>query len=113
MLLIAGIQLRHPYLNPVNPDHVKLAAERVLALDDGILAGRHYDWVTDYANMLDEHGSPDQAIRFYLDSLRLNPNQEDVRKRLAALSPEIGRNKYLSDTSALKSPHDPYWALGY
>jgi predicted Zn-dependent protease len=113
MLLIAGIQLRHPYLNPVNPDHVKLAAERVLALDDGILAGRHYEWVTAYANMLDEHGSPDQAIRFYLDSLRLNPNQEDVRKRLAALSPEIGRNKYLSDTSAPNSPHDPYWVPGH
>lgn len=73
MLLIAGIQLRHPYLNPVNPDRVALAAERVLALRDGITAGQHYDWVTAHARMLDEQGNPEAAIRFYLDALRLNP----------------------------------------
>jgi predicted Zn-dependent protease len=113
VLLIAGIHVRHPYLNPFNPDRERLAAERVLALEDGILAGHHYDWLTAHARTLHEHGNPEEAIRFYQAALRLNPYQEDVRQRLAELSPEIERNEHLSDaTSALKS-HDPYWAQGY
>lgn len=108
MLLIAGIQDRHPYLNPLNPHRGVLAAERVLALQDGIVAGQHYDWVTAHARMLDEHGNPAEAVRYYLDALRLNPYQEDVRERLAALSPEIGRNEHLSDTTPPLKSHDPY-----
>jgi hypothetical protein len=113
MLLIAGIQDRHPYLNPVNPYRTMLAAERVLALDDGVVAGQDYDWVTAHAHMLDEQGNLAEATRFYLGALRLNPYQDDVRERLAALSPEIGRNEHLSGaTSALKWD-DPYWAQGH
>ncbi|WP_025040022.1 hypothetical protein [Nitrosospira briensis] len=110
MLLIVGIQDRHPYLNPVNPHRAALAAERVLALRDGIAAGHHYDWVTAHARMLDEQGSTGEAIRFYLDALHLNPYQKDVRERLAALSPEIGKNEHLSDTMFARKWDGPYWS---
>ncbi|SFW37508.1 hypothetical protein [Nitrosovibrio sp. Nv17] len=110
VLLVAGIQLRHPYLNPVNPDRVALAAERVLALDDGVLAGQHHDWVTAHARMLDEQGDSAEAIRLYLHALRLNPSQEDVRQRIVALSPDTGRKEHFSDAASALRSHDPYWA---
>lgn len=42
-LLSHAVEKRHPYLNPFNPDHNRLAAERVLALKNNIIAGRHAD----------------------------------------------------------------------
>ena len=60
-----AIETRHPYLNPFNPDHNRLAAERVLALKNNVVAGRNADWVLRYARQLDERGDTQQAIHFY------------------------------------------------
>ena len=51
------VAARHPYLNPFDPHHNRLAAERVLALKNNIIAGRHADWVLRYARELDEQGA--------------------------------------------------------
>ncbi|MEO6823783.1 MAG: hypothetical protein ABI167_03480 [Nitrosospira sp.] len=87
MLLIAGIQDRHRYLNPLNPHRVMLAAERVLALGDGIVAGQHYDWVTAFARTLDEHGNPAEAVIYYRDALRLNPTRKMCESGLPRYRP--------------------------
>jgi predicted Zn-dependent protease len=113
VLVICGVQFKHPYLNPFNPDRLALAAQRVLALRDNILAGQHYDWVSRYARTLEARGDTAAAARYYQESLRLNPYQKDVLERLALLSPDSsGTPTHAGSGSALGSPREPYWAPG-
>jgi hypothetical protein len=48
-LMIHAVNTRHPYLNPFNPDHNRIAAERVLSLKNNVVAGQYADWVLRYA----------------------------------------------------------------
>ena len=108
-LLNHAVETRHPYLNPFNPDHNRLAAERVLALKNKIVAGRHADWVLRYARQLDKRGESQQAIHFYREALRLDANNRQVYARLAALEAQLsgGPVENLVKPAVLSSA--PYW----
>ncbi len=84
-LVYTGVTIRHPYLDPRREDRVKLAAERVLALDSSVVAGAHADWVFTYAAELASRGEVERAIALYQRGLHLAPHAEDARRRLAAL----------------------------
>ncbi len=85
VLCVAGIDLRHPYLSPLQPERLRLEAERVLALDNIVVAGRHADVVARYARHLEAGGRPEEAVAYYHAALRLNPGDASVRTRLLAL----------------------------
>jgi len=107
-LLTYAVETRHPYLDPFNPDHAKLAADRVLSLRNNIVAGRHSDWVLDYAKDLDRRGQAEEAMRYYREGLRLDPGDSPAATRLASLE---GRTQDVSSSSAaLNSPTAPYWS---
>ncbi len=85
VLFVAGIVVRHPHLNPFHPEHTRLAAERVLALRDNIVAGNHADWVLRYARECDRRGDLERAAFLYREGLRLNSHDREAIDRLAAL----------------------------
>jgi predicted Zn-dependent protease/tetratricopeptide (TPR) repeat protein len=109
-LLVNALDVRHPYLNPLHPERTKLEAERVLALKNNIIAGRHADWVSRYAEQLDANGDAERAIQFYREALRLDPNNRVVSERVAQLE---GHDHVGSiAVEARVSPTAPYWAAG-
>ena len=110
-LFLSSIEIRHPYLDPFRSDHARLAADRVLALQDNILAGSHADWVMRYARRLDKEGDAKQATHYYREALRLDPNDQDARARLAVLetSPENPGNRNAA-TGPLLTASAPYWS---
>lgn len=104
VLLAVGISIRHPYLDPLREDRKRLAAERVLALESNIQAGRHADWVFDYAHELDEGGNTEKAIHYYREGLRLDPYHPDEQARLAALGYRVGGD--WPDSNAAEDAHE-------
>lgn len=85
-LLCLGIAVRHPYLNPLRADRAKLAAERVLALEDNIVSGQHADWVFAYADEVRRGGDSTKAIELYRQGLRLRPGDEAAQALLEGLT---------------------------
>jgi predicted Zn-dependent protease len=108
-LLTHAIETRHPYLNPFDPNHNRLAAERVLALKNNVVAGQHADWVLRYARQLDERVDSQQAIRFYREALRLDANNRAAYARLAILEAQSLGNSGGDVTKPAVSPSAPYW----
>jgi predicted Zn-dependent protease len=104
-----AIQTRHPYLNPLNPDHNRLAAEKVLSLKNNIVAGRNADWVIQYAHQLDEKGELEQAIHFYREGVRLDPSNRAAYARLTTLEALMaGDHAEVEDKLAVNAMA-PYW----
>jgi len=109
VLLNHAIETRHRYLNPFNPDHNRLAAERVLALKNNVVAGRNAIWVLRYARQLDERGDSQQAIHFYREALRLDANNRAAYARLAALEAQSSGEPTGNAAQPAISPSAPYW----
>ena len=115
-VVLVGIARWHPYLNPLRPDREKLAAERVLSLRSNIVAGAYAGWVVAYARTLEAQGDAAHARWLYRESLRLDPQQEEARRRLTALAAsdptgttaaaEPGPAPYRPGAD----PHLPLWA---
>jgi hypothetical protein len=108
-LLTHALHTRHPYLDPLNPDHDRLAAERVLALKNNIVAGHHADWVLRYARQLDQRGDSPSAIHFYREGLRLDANDHQAYARLAALESPSATNLPEGVASSEDAARAPYW----
>lgn len=108
-LLSHAIEKHHPYLNPFNPDHHRLAAERVLALKNNVIAGHHADWVLRYARQLDDRGEWQQAIPFYREAIRLDANNREARARLAALAARSSGGTAGSAPTPAVVSSAPYW----
>ena len=108
-LLSHAVDKRHPYLNPFNPCHNRLAAERVLALKNNVIAGRHADWVLRYARQLDERGESQQALRFYREALRLDSNNREAYLRLASLESPSSGDTTRTETRTAVPTAGPYW----
>lgn len=72
---VIGSQLaeRHAYLNPLHPEHRRLAAEKVLGLVDNITAADHVDWVVNYAEDRARLGAKAEAAGLCERALRLSP----------------------------------------
>jgi predicted Zn-dependent protease len=109
LLLNRAIETRHPYLNPFDPDHNRLAAERVLALKNNVVAGRHADWVLRYARQLDERGETQQAARLYREALRLDANNRTAYARLAALEAQSSGGTAENPAQPAVASSAPYW----
>ena len=109
-LLCHAIGARHPYLNPFDPDHNRLAAERVLSLKNNVVAGRHADWVLRYARQLDEKGDSQSAIHFYREALRLDANNRETTKRLAGLETPTSGDLGTNVPKPVVSSSAPYWS---
>jgi hypothetical protein len=110
LVLLLLITTKHPYLNPLNPEHHRLAAERIVAisqLGNNVVAAGHVDWIFRYAHDLEARGDAAQAAGWYERGLQLAPDRADARLRLTALrpaaSPEAGP---AIDTYAPLWPHD-------
>lgn len=104
-----AIETRHPYLNPFDPDHTRLAAERVLALKSNIVAGRHADWVLRYARLLDQRGERQQAVSFYRETLRLDANNREAGARLMALETPPPSGVDSAAAVPARAAAGPYW----
>lgn len=116
-LLMAGIGFRHPYLDPTREDRVRLAADRVLALEDIVMAGAHADWVFAYADQLERQGDREQATRLYRAGLRLAPTNREAHAHLALLETRRStRRQGVSAPSGFRSPEEraraPLWNEG-
>jgi hypothetical protein len=108
-LLTHAIHTRHPYLDPFNPDHDRLAAERVLALKNNVVAGQYADWVVRYARQLDQRGDSQSAIHFYREGLRLDANDHKTYARLAALESPSSTNLTGAVATLEAASRAPYW----
>lgn len=108
-LLNYAIQTRHRYLNPFDPDHNRLAADRVLALKNNVVAGRHADWVLRYARQLDERGETQSAIHFYREGLRLDARNRTAYARLNVLEAVASGEPEDKAAQRVISPSAPYW----
>jgi hypothetical protein len=106
-LLIHAINIRHPYLNPFEPDRYRLAADRVLSLKNNIIAGQYADWVLRYARQLDERGESQQAIYYYRASLRFDANNHAAFERLARLESELSGVEM--EKNSVDQAKAPYW----
>jgi hypothetical protein len=104
-----GIQTLHPYLNPLNPDRDRLAAEKILSLKDNVLAGRYADWVLRYAYELEEKGESNEAIHFYREGVRLDPANRAAYERLTALEALESGETTESHAGASIAVRAPYW----
>ncbi len=51
-----GVAIKHPYINPFNPDKIRLRAEKVIALQDNVAAANYWFWVFEYAQQLQTQG---------------------------------------------------------
>ena len=109
LLLNHVVETRHSYLKPLNPDHDRLAAERVLALKNNVVAGRNVIWVLRYARQLDERGDSQQAIHYYQEALRLDANDHAAYARLAVLETQASGKSLGDVTQPAISPSAPYW----
>jgi hypothetical protein len=109
LLLNHAIETRHPYLNPFEPDRDRLAAERVLALKNIVVAGQHADWVLRYARELDERGESLKAIFFYREALRLDANNREAYARLGALEARSSSNPVGNEAKLAVLSSAPYW----
>lgn len=108
-LLSHAVEKRHPYLDPFNPDHNRLAAERVLALKNNVVAGRHADWVLRYARQLDERGELQQALRYYREAVRLDPNNRAAYLRLARLESSSFADSAGVEAKSAAPISESYW----
>lgn len=111
-LLSHAVEKRHPYLNPFNPEHKRLAAERVLALKNNVIAGRHADWVLSYARQLDARGESQRAIHFYREALRLDSNNREAYSRLASLESSSSADLPGTEVKPAAPASGPYWTAG-
>lgn len=109
VLFIAGIAIRHPYLNPFHPEHTRLAAERVLALRNNIVAGNHADWVLRHARECERRGDLKRAAFLYREGLRLSPNEREATDRLAALEPTRSGPQVSAPARARTAAAPPIW----
>lgn len=96
-------------MNPFDPDHNRLAAERVLALKNNVVAGRHADWVLRYARQMDERGESQQAAYFYREALRLDANNREAYARLAILEAHSSGDPVGTVAKPVVSDSAPYW----
>jgi hypothetical protein len=113
-LLVLGLLVvaKHPYLNPLNPEHRRLAAERVAAImhaGNNVVAASHVNWVFRYAQDLEAKGEKDKAIAWYRTGLELDSNRQDMRLRLKALESTSGESS--TSTAATTDTIDPYAPL--
>ena len=113
VLLNVSVETRHPYLNPFNPDHDRLAADRVLALKNNVVAGRNAVWVLRYARQLDERGESQPAIHYYQEALRLDVNDPAAYARLAVLEAQASGNPAANPVRPAIFPTAPYWTAAH
>ena len=100
-LFVYGLTVRHPYLNPLAANHLRLAADKVLSLEDNVTAGRHADWIFRYGEALEQAGDVGSALDYYRRGLQLSPQSPQIHARVARLE---GR-----DVDRRSDPYTPYW----
>jgi predicted Zn-dependent protease len=110
-LFSTGLTQHHTYLDPTAPKHLQQAADKVLALPDTIVAGRHPDWVFDYAVTLAQSGDVSTAIDYYQRGLKLVPQSHAARAQLAVLQAQL-TGVASHPMTKNNDPHRPYWAEG-
>lgn len=113
LLVVAyEIDTQHTYLNPLHPDHARLAADRVVALSEkeyrNVLAAQYADWVLNYARQLDSKGESEAAKEYYRAALRLRPGDRKAFLRLKELE---GKAEAVVESKA-ESQYAPFWSDG-
>jgi len=84
-LALLGIDARHPYLNPFEPEKNRLAAEKILSLTDNVLAARHTHWITKYAEELLGKGEQEFALNLYRRAQQLSPQSRDIADAILSI----------------------------
>lgn len=110
-LFVAGIAIRHPYLNPFHPEHTRLAAEKVLALRNNIVAGNHADWVLRYARECEARGDWEKAASLYREGLRLNSHNREAAERLVALESRVSAGGVAPSDEVSAGAPPPIWPI--
>jgi hypothetical protein len=103
MLTWNALETKHPYLNPFEPERPRLAADRVLALKDNVVAGRHAHWVARYAADLATDSRPAQALGYYQAAKSLDPQSAEVASAIEQLERDH-EARTLSSEAAVDAP---------
>jgi predicted Zn-dependent protease len=109
LVLLVLVGTKHPYLNPFDPEHHRLAAERVIAImraGNNVVAASHVDWIFRYAHDLEARGDKEAAIEMYQIGLQLDANRQAERLRLGAL-----QGSTMSPPTSEVPAADPYAPL--
>lgn len=113
ILVIALVEIRHPYLKPWQEDRYPLAVERIFSLESIVLASRHAGWVLKYAEILEEAGDLEAAAHYYEQALRLDTGFSSARKRLIEWGylPEDSNEPAVKKAHASPSPREPFESI--
>jgi predicted Zn-dependent protease len=103
ILALYGVEVRHPYLNPLNPDRQRIAAERVLAMDSIISSGRLAETVKRYGQLLEQAGELEEALLIYQSALRLNASDNELRSDIDRISKQLGGHKLVNESISGRS----------
>ncbi|SKB05125.1 Predicted Zn-dependent protease [Prosthecobacter debontii] len=104
-MLVFIVMQDHAYLNPWNPEHKRLAAERVLSITDNVVAGEFSDAVQDYAEQLDGEGKSQEALRMAQEALRLNAENNRAYEMVSRLD----SSSILISSGTKEAANLPYW----
>jgi hypothetical protein len=114
LLCVLGVSLRHPYLDPTREDRRKLAADKILSLNDNVRANPYAHWVFDHAMQLEEQGDYEGARFYYDEGLRIDPSNEKMHGRLLELAVDPSRLQELRTmrADANRRAKAPLWTEG-
>jgi hypothetical protein len=116
LMLALLVSIKHPYLNPFDSAHHRLAAERVITLMrvNNVIAASHVDWIYRYARDLEAQGQCAKAIELYQMCLQLDVNRDDIRQHLTQLASHSGE---VAAAAPLEPPapdaYAPLWPEGF
>ncbi|MBV6500629.1 MAG: hypothetical protein CJBNEKGG_03113 [Prosthecobacter sp.] len=99
---------KHPYWNPFHPEQRRLAAEKVLSLQDWVLAAAHADWVFRHAEDLAARGRTEDARKLGERAMQMapgSPRGRHLQVRLGNVEPAAAPGMEID-------AHAPYLADG-
>ena len=100
------ISLKHPYLNPWNPERTRLHAERLLATRDGVTISSEAHLLVDYAEEMAARGESQKAVELCQYAVRMSPGHPQGLALLRKL------NASLPESEPAEPLHKPYFDPG-
>jgi len=109
-----GASVKHPYLNPFNPNQNRLKAEKIISLQDNVEAASHWYWLYDYAIQAQQQGHINEAVEVYRYIQTLVPNNPQVRQQLALIHADQGitGTDAQENNQARNRAFSPLWTEG-
>lgn len=102
LAILGLVRDKHPYWNPFHPDQHRLAAEKVLSLQDWVLAADHAEWLLTHAEDLAGQGKTTEAKELCAKAMQMQPSSARGSRLLVRLGGK------LPDAAPENDPLSPY-----